>query len=52
LRGINFLRLDFVLIPQPIEDELTKANINTIIYVPDNQLRYLPLTALYDKEKL
>ena len=36
---------------KPIEDELTKANINTIIYVPDNQLRYLPLTALYDGEK-
>ncbi|MCL2931771.1 MAG: tetratricopeptide repeat protein [Trichodesmium sp. MAG_R03] len=36
---------------KPIEDELTKANINTIIYVPDNQLRYVPLTALYDGEK-
>ncbi|WP_426591754.1 CHAT domain-containing protein [Dapis sp. BLCC M229] len=36
---------------KPIEDELTKANINTIIYAPDNQLRYLPLTALYDGEK-
>ncbi len=36
---------------KPIEDELFKANINTIIYAPDNQLRYLPLTALYDGEK-
>ncbi|WP_371357280.1 CHAT domain-containing protein [Hydrocoleum sp. CS-953] len=36
---------------KPIEDELTKANINTIIYAPDKQLRYLPLTALYDGEK-
>ncbi len=36
---------------KPIEDELTKAKIDTIIYAPDNQLRYLPLTALYDGEK-
>lgn len=36
---------------KPIENELTKANINTIIYAPDQQLRYLPLTALYDGEK-
>ncbi|MEM1169915.1 MAG: tetratricopeptide repeat protein [Cyanobacteria bacterium P01_H01_bin.35] len=36
---------------KPIENELTKANINTIIYAPDKQLRYLPLTALYDGEK-
>ncbi|MCL2924348.1 MAG: tetratricopeptide repeat protein [Trichodesmium sp. MAG_R04] len=36
---------------KPIEDELTKANINTIIYAPDNQLRYIPLTGLYDGEK-
>ncbi|MDY7004366.1 MAG: tetratricopeptide repeat protein [Cyanobacteriota bacterium] len=36
---------------KPIEDELIKANTNTIIYAPDNQLRYLPLAALYDGEK-
>ncbi|MGK7921654.1 MAG: tetratricopeptide repeat protein [Trichodesmium sp.] len=36
---------------KPIEAELTKAKIQTIIYAPDNQLRYLPLTALYDGEK-
>ena len=36
---------------KPIEEELTKTNINTIIYAPDNQLRYLPLAALYDGEK-
>jgi len=36
---------------KPIENELTKANINTIIYAPDKQLRYLPLAALYDGEK-
>ncbi len=36
---------------KPIEDELTKANINTIIYAPEKQLRYLPLAALYDGEK-
>ncbi|MDT9339815.1 tetratricopeptide repeat protein [Trichodesmium erythraeum 21-75] len=36
---------------KPIENELTKAKINTIIYVPDKQLRYLPLAALYDGEQ-
>ncbi len=36
---------------KPIENELTEANIKTIIYAPDNQLRYIPLAALYDGEK-
>ncbi|MGB3512890.1 MAG: tetratricopeptide repeat protein [Microcoleaceae cyanobacterium] len=33
---------------KPIKNELDGANIKTIIYVPDNQLRYIPLAALYD----
>ncbi len=36
---------------KPIEDELTQANVNTIIYAPDNQLRYVPLAALYDGQQ-
>ncbi|NEN91162.1 MAG: tetratricopeptide repeat protein [Okeania sp. SIO3H1] len=36
---------------KPIENELIKANVNTILYAPDNQLHYLPLAALYDGEK-
>lgn len=36
---------------KPIENELTQANIKTIIYAPDNQLRYIPLAALYDGEQ-
>jgi CHAT domain-containing protein/Tfp pilus assembly protein PilF len=33
---------------QPLEAELKTANIKTIIYAPDSQLRYIPLAALYD----
>ncbi len=33
---------------KPIENELEKANAQTIIYAPDGELRYLPLGALYD----
>ena len=36
---------------KPIENDLNQANANTIIYVPDNQLHYIPLAALYDGEK-
>ena len=36
---------------KPIENELEKANAQTIIYAPDGELRYLPLGALYDGEK-
>ena len=35
----------------PIESDLTQANIQTIIYAPDGQLRYIPLAALHDGEK-
>jgi CHAT domain-containing protein/Tfp pilus assembly protein PilF len=36
----------------PIADDLKAANIQTILYAPDGQLRYIPLAALYDgKEK-
>ncbi|NEQ41352.1 MAG: CHAT domain-containing protein [Okeania sp. SIO3I5] len=34
---------------KPIENDL--KGVNTIIYAPDGQLRYIPLTALYDGEK-
>jgi CHAT domain-containing protein/tetratricopeptide (TPR) repeat protein len=33
---------------KPIEADLAQANIQTIIYAPDGQLRYIPLAALYD----
>jgi CHAT domain-containing protein/Tfp pilus assembly protein PilF len=33
---------------KPIENELSQANAQTIIYAPDGQLRYIPLAALYD----
>lgn len=33
---------------QPIADDLQKAQIQTIIYAPDGQLRYIPLASLYD----
>lgn len=32
----------------PIADDLKKAGIQTIIYAPDGQLRYLPISALND----
>ena len=36
------------LIIQPFEAELQELKIDTIIYAPDGQLRYIPLSALYD----
>jgi CHAT domain-containing protein/tetratricopeptide (TPR) repeat protein len=33
---------------QPIADDLQKAGVQTIIYAPDGQLRYLPIAALHD----
>jgi CHAT domain-containing protein/tetratricopeptide (TPR) repeat protein len=33
---------------QPLEADLKQANVNTIIYAPDGQLRYIPLAALHD----
>ena len=33
---------------QPIANDLQKAGVQTIIYAPDGQLRYLPIAALYD----
>lgn len=33
---------------QPLEADLKQANIKTIIYAPDAQLRYIPLAALHD----
>lgn len=33
---------------QPIKTHLQKENIQTIIYAPDGQMRYIPLAALYD----
>jgi len=33
---------------EPFEKELQDAKIETIIYAPDGQLRYIPLAALYD----
>ncbi|XGV97328.1 MAG: tetratricopeptide repeat protein [Leptolyngbya sp. BL-A-14] len=36
---------------QPIEADLKQANIKTLIYAPDGQMRYVPLTALYDGQQ-
>lgn len=33
---------------QPIEPELTAAGIDTIVYAPDDVMRYIPLAALHD----
>ncbi|MFN6516033.1 MAG: CHAT domain-containing protein [Nostoc sp. CreGUA01] len=33
---------------KPIEKDLKLAGTQTLIYAPDDQLRYIPLTALYD----
>jgi CHAT domain-containing protein len=33
---------------KPFESELAQLKIDTIIYAPDGQLRYIPLSALYD----
>ncbi|XGW00676.1 MAG: tetratricopeptide repeat protein [Leptolyngbya sp. BL-A-14] len=33
---------------KPIEADLQQANIKTLIYAPDGQMRYVPLAALYD----
>jgi CHAT domain-containing protein len=33
---------------QPIEAELEQAQVNTILYAADGQLRYIPLAALHD----
>lgn len=36
---------------KPIEKDLQQADVKTIIYAPDDRLRYIPLAALYDGEK-
>ncbi|QKQ73806.1 CHAT domain-containing protein [Nostoc sp. TCL240-02] len=33
---------------KPIEKDLKQSDTQTLIYAPDEQLRYIPLTALYD----
>lgn len=33
---------------KPLENDLKKANIQTLFYAPDGLLRYVPLAALYD----
>jgi CHAT domain-containing protein len=36
------------LLIKPIEAELVQFQAKTILYAPDGQLRYIPITALYD----
>ncbi len=36
---------------KPLENDLTTAEAETIIYAPDGQLRYIPLAALHDGEQ-
>ncbi|MBD2319632.1 CHAT domain-containing protein [Phormidium tenue] len=38
----------YKLLIQPFEAELQELKIDTIIYAPDGQLRYIPLSALHD----
>jgi CHAT domain-containing protein/tetratricopeptide (TPR) repeat protein len=38
----------YKLLIQPFETELQELKIDTIIYAPDGQLRYIPLSALHD----
>jgi CHAT domain-containing protein/Tfp pilus assembly protein PilF len=33
---------------RPIENDLSQANVDTMIYAPDGQLRYIPIAALHD----
>jgi CHAT domain-containing protein len=33
---------------QPLENDLAQAQVNTILYAADGQLRYIPLAALHD----
>jgi CHAT domain-containing protein/Tfp pilus assembly protein PilF len=35
----------------PIQADLEQANVQTIIYAPDGQLRYIPLAALYNPNR-
>jgi CHAT domain-containing protein/tetratricopeptide (TPR) repeat protein len=41
----------YKLLIQPFETELQELKIDTIIYAPDGQLRYIPLSALHDGEQ-
>jgi CHAT domain-containing protein len=36
---------------QPLEADLKAAEVQTLIYAPDGQLRYIPLAALYDDQQ-
>lgn len=36
---------------KPLEKDLSEAEVKSIIYAPDGQLRYIPLAALYDGEQ-
>ena len=38
----------YKILIQPFEAELRELKIDTIIYAPDGQLRYIPLSALHD----
>ncbi|MBD2188814.1 CHAT domain-containing protein [Pseudanabaena mucicola] len=41
----------YTLLIEPIAADLEKANVQTIIYAPDGQLRYLPIAALHDRQQ-
>ncbi|MGJ3251917.1 MAG: tetratricopeptide repeat protein [Elainellaceae cyanobacterium] len=36
---------------EPLEADLASADIDTILYAPDGQLRYIPLAALHDGDR-
>ncbi len=36
---------------QPFAVDLQQSNVQTIVYAPDGQMRYVPLTALYDGQQ-
>ncbi|NEQ68611.1 MAG: tetratricopeptide repeat protein [Symploca sp. SIO2D2] len=41
----------YELLIQPLATVLREAQVQTLIYAPDGQLRYLPLAALYDGQQ-
>ena len=41
----------YELLIKPIENELQEGEIETILYAPDGQLRYLPLAAFHDGDR-
>ncbi|MEW6499034.1 MAG: CHAT domain-containing protein, partial [Cyanobacteriota bacterium] len=50
-RGREVAQKLYTWLIKPLEAELKQANVQTIVYAPDGQLRYIPLAALYDGDR-